>query len=126
MAKILIVDDEPHMRMLVSAMLTSADKKTTHEIVTAENGVEAIEIVKSSNLDLVITDLVMPEKNGIDLIMEMKNLNKNLKVLAMSGGGGINGRFDYLPVAQLLGAENVLRKPFKREELCDAVSKILN
>ena len=125
MARILIVDDEPHMRMLVSAMLTGSGRETAHEFITAENGRIAIELLAKETFDLIITDLVMPEKNGIDLIMEIKQTSPKVKILAMSGGGGINGRFDYLPIAKLIGAENILRKPFKREELCAAVAELV-
>ncbi len=121
MAKILIVDDEPHMRLLVSAMLKS-DK---HELCVAENGQSAMDLLKDGGFDVMITDLVMPTKNGIDLIMEIKQALPQLKIIAMSGGGGINGRFDYLPIAKLIGAENILRKPFKREDLSSAVEDIL-
>lgn len=121
MAKILIVDDEPHMRLLVSTMLKS-DK---HELCMAEDGNNAMEMLKEGNFDVMITDLVMPTKNGIDLIMEIKQTSPSLKIIAMSGGGGINGRFDYLPIAKLIGAENILRKPFKREDLSSAVADIL-
>lgn len=122
MARILIVDDEPNMRLLISSML----KSPNHELLTAENGDAAIALLAKERVDLVITDLVMPQKNGIDLIMELKQSSPDLKILAMSGGGGINGRFDYLPIAKLIGAENILRKPFKREELCAAVAVLVS
>lgn len=121
MPKILIVDDEPHMQLLVSSML----EPLGHELRTAENGRVALELLGSGGIDLVITDMVMPEKNGIDLILEIRQINPNVKILAMSGGGGINGRFDYLPIAGLIGAANILRKPFKREELCSAVTTLV-
>ena len=121
MMKILIVDDEPHMRLLVSAMLESPE----HELLTAENGNDALTILRREQIDLVITDLVMPEKNGIDLILEIRQLAPNAKIIAMSGGGGLNGRFDYLPLATLIGAGNIVKKPFKREELCAAISTVV-
>lgn len=122
MAKILIVDDEPHMRLLVSSMLESSK----HELLTAENGEAALEILRSELVDVVITDLIMPEKNGIDLILEIRQIAPEVKIVAMSGGGGLSGRFDYLPLANLIGATNILRKPFKRDELCHAVATLID
>lgn len=118
--KILIVDDELHMRELVSAMLESPE----HELFSAENGHAALTILRQEHVDVVITDLVMPEKNGIDLILEIRQLAPHAKIVAMSGGGGLNGRFDYLPLATLIGATNILRKPFRRDELCAALSAL--
>lgn len=120
MTRILIVDDEPHMRLLVSSMLESPE----HELLTAENGQAALAILRSEPIDVVITDLIMPEKNGIDLILEIRQICPNVKIVAMSGGGGLSGRFDYLPLANLIGATNILRKPFKRDELRHAVATL--
>jgi len=125
MATILIVDDDPHMSLLVKTMLGNTCKNSAHQIFIAENGKVAVEILAKEKIDLIITDLVMPEKNGIDLIMEVRQSSPDIKILAMSGGGGINGRFDYLPIAKLIGAENILRKPFKREELCAVVAELV-
>jgi YesN/AraC family two-component response regulator len=121
MAKILIVDDEDPVRILVREML----KMSNHEISEAKNGREAIEKYCAEPADLVITDLVMPDKSGIDLIMELKEKFPQIRILAISGGGGITGRFDYLPIAYLLGANFILKKPFKMQELRSKVEELL-
>jgi YesN/AraC family two-component response regulator len=121
MGRILIVDDEAHMRLLVGSML----EPLGHALLTAENGVVAARLLASEEIDLVITDLVMPEKNGIDLIMEIRRIAPAVKIVAMSGGGGINGRFDYLPIANLIGAAHILSKPFTRDALSTVVVDLM-
>jgi len=121
MANILVVDDEDNIRNLISEMLI--DKG--HDVTQLEDPCKAEEILTASKVDLLITDLVMPGKTGIDLIMELHERVPGLKIIAISGGGGITGRFDYLPIAKLIGADNVFRKPFKLTELNDAVDNLL-
>jgi len=94
-------------------------------VLDAENGVEAVKICMDTNIDLLITDIVMPEKHGIDLIMELSEKLPDLPIIAISGGGGVTGRFDYLEIAPLVGANNVLRKPFQASELRQLVEGIL-
>lgn len=121
MATILVVDDDNAVRALVVDIL----EQNKHTIVEAENGEIALNVLKTKNVDLVITDLVMPAKNGIDLIMELRQIKADLPIIAISGGGGITGRFDYLPIAQLLGAGEILNKPFTMEQLRDRVNSTL-
>ena len=113
MARILIVDDDPSFRGLMVEILSE-----DHEVLAAENGEAALALIREeSGLDLLVTDLVMPTKNGIDLIMQLRKENPRLRILAVSGGGGITGRFDYLPVARLVGANVILPKPFDVDQL---------
>lgn len=121
MAAILVVDDESPVREMIRAMIESDG----HEIHEACNGVEARRICEENAIDLIITDLVMPEKNGIDFIMEVKKSHPNVPVIAISGGGGITGRFDYLQIAKLVGASNILRKPFAMEKLRSTIRNVL-
>lgn len=118
MVKILVVDDEKPIRCLLADMLG----KDGHSVQVAENGKQAVELFHQSPADLVITDLVMPEKNGIDVIMELKGKYPNVQIVAISGGGGITGSFDYLPIAKLVGAVTVLNKPFTLSDVRAAVS----
>lgn len=67
----------------------------------------------------------MPGKNGIDLIMEVKKDYPDIPVIAFSGGGGITGRFDYLKISKLVGADIILKKPFELQELRSAVSEVM-
>lgn len=121
MKTILIVDDEAPVRKMLKKILASE----THQVLEAENGIEAEKICMNENIDLLITDIVMPEKHGIDLIMELNEKLPKLPIIAISGGGGIAGRFDYLEIATLVGAKNVLRKPFQSSELRTLVDGLL-
>ena len=121
MASILVVDDEKPVRDLLHIALT----QDNHNVLLAKNGREAVELQQNHQFDLVITDMVMPEKNGIDLIMELKKKNPASKVLAISGGGGIDGRFDYLSIAKLIGAEHIISKPFDLKTIREKVNATL-
>lgn len=121
MPNILVVDDEKPVRDLLNDVL----EKDGHKVVGAATGIEAEELYKSNQIDLVITDLVMPEKGGIDLIMGLKEHNPGVRVIAISGGGGITGRFDYLPIAKLVGAVRVISKPFQIAEIRKQVEQVL-
>jgi CheY-like chemotaxis protein len=121
MVKILVVDDEPFVRDMMTAMI----KPAGYDVVEAVNGAEAFNICKKEAVDLIITDIVMPEKNGIDLIMNVKKEYPDIPIIAVSGGGGITGRYDYLEIAKLVGANNILKKPFEIDELRSAVSNAI-
>lgn len=119
MARILVVDDDEVLRTFMSEALSSLG----HEVVLAKDGQEAREACEDINL--LITDLVMPNKNGLDLIMEIIAEKPDLPILAVSGGGGITGRFDYLEISRLIGADAILTKPFQLAELREKVSQLL-
>lgn len=121
MKKILIVDDEPSVLKMLRKIL----KDDAKEIVEAENGEQALELCLQHDIDLIITDIVMPKKHGIDLIMGIKKDFPNMPIIAISGGG-VTGRFNYLETAELLGANNVLHKPFEASELRATVHNIIN
>lgn len=121
MKKILVVDDEESMRLMLQDLLD-----TDYEVTLASNGREAEKMLAKSSFDLLITDLVMPEMNGIELVIAVKDKMPEQKIIAISGGGSITGRFDYLPVVQLLGADQILAKPFQLTELMAAVKAILD
>ena len=121
MARVLVVDDEEPIRVLVSKILI----KDGHEVMEAENGQIACDLFRGSNIDLIITDLVMPEKNGIEMILELKKSNPGVKVIAISGGVGFSGYFDLLSVARLLGAKHIIKKPFTVDDIRKAVNDML-
>jgi DNA-binding NtrC family response regulator len=121
MAKILIVDDEVSIRTLVSKILA----KDGHETVVAENGVHACNGFQNAEIDLIITDLVMPERNGIEMIIELKKSHPDMKVIAISGGSGFSEQIDLLSVAKLLGAKYIIKKPFTVDQIRDAVNDTL-
>lgn len=121
MAKILVVDDEENVRFIIKETL----EQDHHEVAEARTGNEALAMFAQKPAELVITDLVMPDKNGIDLILELKSRCPTVRILAISGGGGLNGRFDYIPIAELIGARSVMRKPFNIGELRNTVNTLL-
>ena len=120
MSNILIVDDDTSILVFIEQALSD-----THQIFTSETVAMAEDIATTNSIDLLVADLVIPEKNGIDMIMEFKKKHPEIKILAISGGGGITGRFDYLPIAKLVGAEDTLKKPFSLSELRTSVNNIL-
>lgn len=120
MKRILVVDDEKTIRHLLDDLLSN-----DYQVTLAATGMEAKQYLDTDSFDLLITDLVMPELNGVDLVMSLQKTQPALKIIAMSGGGGINGRFDYLPVAQLVGASKILRKPFALVDVSEAVKELI-
>jgi CheY-like chemotaxis protein len=125
MKKILVIEDDDLVRNLLSIMLG----KEGYEVVTASNGKEGVESFLKDSVDLVITDLIMPEQDGIETIIELKKIAPNLKIMAISGGGQLGfgkvGALDYLNVAKTFGACKILSKPIERQELIDAVRENL-
>ena len=120
MARILVVDDDDSLRRLLKAVLERAG----HEVTTAGDGFEAIRLVDAQPFDLVITDLIMPEMEGIQMIGQLRRLAPDTKIIAMSGGGrGSAG--DYLELATQLGATMSLAKPFTPDTLLEAVRSTL-
>ncbi len=120
MSRILVIDDDP----LILEMLDSFLRRAGYEVLGAPNGVVALKIHKASPVDLLITDIIMPEKDGLETITEFRHHFPAVKVIAMSGGGRI-GPDHYLKIAQKLGAEKILHKPFAFEVLLEAVREVL-
>lgn len=120
MTAILVIDDDASVREVVSEML----RLEGYEVTIAANGREAIRLLDAGRFDLVITDLIMPEKEGIETIAEIRRTHANLPILAISGGGRI-GPSDYLETARYLGADATLAKPFARQELLTTVDSLL-
>jgi len=120
MAKIIVIDDEPYILLMLKKML----EKEGHIVDMATNGVEGIELYHKNGADLIITDIVMPEKEGLETIINLKSENPSLKVIAISGGGRVDSR-EYLHSASLLGAERIFQKPFKKDEIVQAVNELL-
>ncbi len=119
MARILIVDDDLQIRNLVQQILGRAG----HEIQLAENGTAALVLCQQAPPDLVVTDMLMSEMNGIDLIRALSLEYPGLRAIAMSGAN--QSMEYYLSVAKLIGALKILKKPFSRDELLGAVEEVL-
>jgi len=120
MAQILLVDDDELLRPMIRLVLERAG----YRVREARNGNDAMRQFAQDQGDLVITDLIMPEKEGLALILEMRRINRKLKIIAMSGGGRVSSK-DYLEVAAKFGAAQVLNKPFSNQELLNAVHQVL-
>jgi YesN/AraC family two-component response regulator len=121
MATIYVFDDEASILLMIKKML----EKAGHEVSTALNGREGMELFNNKKPDLLITDILMPEKEGLETIMELRKKYPDLKIIAISGGGRF-GPEGYLPGAKLLGADLVFQKPLIQKEFIEAISSLLN
>lgn len=121
MARILIIDDESQIRSMLRLML----ERVGYEIAEAPDGIEGIRQYRENPADLIITDLIMPNKDGIGMIIDLKKEFPQVKIIAMSGGG-VNRPEGYLDGAKKLGATRTLTKPIDRDEMLKAVKETLN
>jgi len=117
---ILVVDDEPEMLDILKQVLAAAG----HRVVTADNGREAISLLAREKFDLVLTDLLMPERDGTEVIGELRTKYRDVPVVAMSGGGRMP-RGEYLKIAKMFGAHAMLEKPFTNEQLLSTIELLL-
>lgn len=115
---VLVIDDEQPVRTLIRHILM----REGFTVLEAGNGREALRAFASAMPRLVITDIFMPEADGIETIRRVREMNPDVKVLAMSGGGRY--RIDLLDGIEMLGADGTLMKPFNRQELIEAVDRI--
>lgn len=120
MPGILIVEDENDLREMLKVSL--ARKKFT--VLEAGNGKDAIIHFKPAVTDLVITDLIMPEEDGLKVIMRLREIKPSLKIIAISGGGKA-GPASYLNLAKALGADAVYSKPFSVNEMIKKIEELL-
>jgi CheY-like chemotaxis protein len=120
MALVLVVDDDAQLRATLVHILSTA----RHEVIDVGNGSAGLEMVRSRKPDVVITDIIMPEKEGIEVILHVRKMMPDVKIIAISGGGRI-GQHQFLPVAKKLGADIALCKPIRAAELLAAVSGLL-
>ncbi|MCP4135936.1 MAG: response regulator [bacterium] len=121
MAKILVIDDDSKFRKMFRQML----EKAGYEIQEAENGGEGIKIYVEDPADLVITDIFMPEKEGIETIFELKRDYPGIKVIAISGGGK-TGDFRFLEYTKEFGVTEIFSKPFEKNVILGKIEEILN
>jgi len=121
MAKILVIDDEEMVRLTIRRTL----EKLGHEVEEAENGRIGLEMQKANPADVIITDIIMPEQEGVETIIHLIKENPDTKIIAVSGGGRI-GATDYLAHAKKYGAARVFEKPFDRKELAAAVEELVS
>ena len=120
MTRILVIDDEEPVRFTLREILESEN----YEVTVAINGVEGTALFKEQPFPVVITDIFMPEKDGLETILELKKDHPNIKIIAISGGGNI-GLSQQLEVARQLGADHAITKPFGTDEVLDCVKECL-
>jgi len=121
MKRILLIDDDRAVRQMLSMLLAHAG----YEVTEASNGFEGLDAIQQNEFDLVITDLIMPEKEGLETIMDMRKLYPDVKIIAMSGGGR-GGADCYLQVAKRMGAKAIVSKPFRSSEMLEKVQSLLS
>lgn len=118
MSHILIIDDDPGVRSLATAVLHKAGFKTSE----ANNADDGLIVFRATRPDLVITDILMPDKDGYEFLVELRREFPTARIIAMSG---MISRTQALRVAGLLGARTVIPKPFANHELLEAVQEAL-
>jgi DNA-binding response OmpR family regulator len=114
--RILLIDDDAMLRQTIRKMLESAG----HEVVEAENGRAGLDVFRKLGVDAVVTDIIMPQKEGIETIRELRALDARVRIVAISGGGRTH-KMDFLNLATKLGADATLAKPFRKEALLACV-----
>ena len=119
--QILVVDDNQDILSFMRAALEPAG----YVVRTASEGVQALELLSQRQAALLITDIFMPGRDGIETLHDCKTRFPQTRIIAMSAGGGSGRKLDYLPAAELIGVDATLRKPFNVDQLLDAVHSVL-
>ena len=121
MARILLIEDDDSIRTMLAEHLALAG----HTVIEAGDGREGLARFRQVGADLVITDIVMPEKEGFAVLMELRTAQPPVKIIAISGGGESGSGADYLATATLMRAAKVLLKPFRTSALLVAINDLL-
>lgn len=120
-ARILVIDDDKQVRLLIRRMLESGG----YTVEEATDGDEGMKMYMREPHDLVITDLIMPDKEGLETIRDLRRFNPDIKIIAISGGGSLPAN-NYLRMAESFGAQRTLNKPFRTEDILDSVRELLS
>jgi len=120
--KILVIDDDIQGNQMICRILKNAG----YEVRSAFDGVEGTKLFMQERPDLVITDLFMPEKEGLETIMEMRQTDKKVRIMAITGGAPNMNMADLLDTAEMLGANALMAKPFHMETFLQRVKELLN
>jgi CheY-like chemotaxis protein len=120
MPGVVIVEDVPGLRRVLARILQ--DKGFT--VFEAENGRRGLELVQAEAPSLVVTDMLMPDMDGLEMIRRLRQIDRDLKILAVSGSGPI-GQQDLLDLASTFGADAVLRKPFRAADILSTIRGLL-
>lgn len=119
MARILVIDDDPQVRKYIGQVLIEEG----HEVHLAANGKEGLKTQATVKAEIVVLDLIMPEKEGLETTTDLLSMTPDVRIIAISGGGRLTPD-TFLHVARRLGARHSLRKPFGREDLLQAVDAL--
>ena len=120
MVRVLLIDDDELVRDSVAIAL----KLAHYDVVTARHGGEGFALFTQQRPDIVVTDIIMPEQEGIETIMAMRKIDQSLPIIAISGGSSM-GMVNFLDAAQSFGATRSLRKPFGPKELIRLIEECL-
>jgi DNA-binding response OmpR family regulator len=118
--RICLVEDDRPLRTVLARFLTQSG----YEVVQAEHGRQALQVMELRPADLVITDMIMPEMDGVETIVALRREYPKVKIIAMSGGG-LRSAEQYLQLAQMLGAQKTFSKPIIPQELLDTISGLI-
>jgi CheY-like chemotaxis protein len=119
MARVLVMEDDESVREVVVAVLHAGG----HTVKTAVNGKEGLALFRADPADIIITDIVMPEQDGVGVVMSLRAVNPDVPIVAISGNVMYSAL--YLGLAQKLGAKQILQKPFTPKQLLDTVAQVL-
>ena len=120
MAVVLIIDDDEMIVESLSVLLQNEG----YDVLSSSNGKNGLKLLGKNRIDVVITDIIMPDKDGIETIREIKKTYRNTKIIAMSGGGKIAAK-EYLTFVKQLGVRHTLSKPFEKEQILSALEAVL-
>lgn len=120
MARIAVVDDDPDVRAFISVILS----EDGHEVVTADDGLSAQTLISKTPPDLMVLDILMPNRDGLATILELRREGRGFPILAMSAGGMMDSGY-LLKTARTFGADETLFKPFSPEQLRTGVNALL-
>ncbi len=121
MSRILLVEDRPDVQEVLKEMLEEAG----YEVLVAENGYRALDVLERETVDLALVDVILPQMDGLELIMRIRKKYPHLKAIAYSGGGRLLDAETATFLASRLGAVRVLKKPFGKEELVQTIEEVL-
>ena len=121
MARILLIDDEEPVRTLLRRML----EQFGHTVIEARGGTEGLALFPHAHVELAITDIVMPDKDGLEVLRELRRMDPSVKILAISGADVDRRAARIRNTARLMGAATVLAKPFVADQLRAAIDELL-
>ena len=121
MSKILVIDDDDFLTGMIIQLLSKAG----YEVECATDGKRGLRLLETNSYDLIVTDIVMPEKEGLETILDIRKMRKTVPIIAISGGGRL-GPDHYLGVALEFGADYAFKKPFETEPFLGAVRECLS